>query len=63
MIAMPAAQTDDSDDARDRVEAYCRLLAAAGVARWRTDEAGGAELHLENGEIYLFGELGVTRLR
>lgn len=63
MIAMPAVPTDDSTDARERIEAHCRVLVAAGLARWHTDDDGGVELHLQSGEAYRFGELGVTRLR
>lgn len=63
MTMIPAAPTDDRTDARERIEAHCRVLVAAGLARWHSDDAGEIELHLESGEAYRFGELGVTRLR
>jgi hypothetical protein len=63
---MKTTSTDpagESSEARRRVEAYCQSLVDIGRAQWRVSESGDAELHMESGEIYLFGELGVTRLR
>lgn len=47
---------------RQEVEAYCQALVDAGQARWAKHRDGDAELRLHSGEIYLFGELGLTRL-
>lgn len=63
MKAISMDSAGESSDARRRVEAYCQLLVDIGRAQWRTNESGDTELHMESGEIYLFGELGVTRLR
>jgi hypothetical protein len=49
--------------ARRRVEAYCQSLVDVGRAQWRVNDEGDTELHMASGEAYLFGELGVTRLR
>ena len=50
-------------DARSQVEAYCQSLVDTGKARWRINNDGDTELHLEGGEAYLFGKFGVTRLK
>jgi hypothetical protein len=50
-------------DARLQVETYCQSLVDAGGAQWWVNDVGENELHMRNGEAYLFGELGVTRLR
>jgi len=55
--------TDELSEARRQIEVYCQSLVDAGAARWRVNEAGGTELHMESGETYLFGEFGVTRLK
>lgn len=49
-------------DARRQVEAYCQSLVDAGEARWGADRDGAVQLHLRTGEVYLFGEYGLTRL-
>lgn len=54
---------DESSEARRRVESHCQSLVDAGAARWRTNDDGDTELHLDSGEVYLFGESGVTRLK
>jgi hypothetical protein len=50
-------------EARRQVESYCQSLVDAGTAEWRVNHDGDIELHLDSGEAYLFGELGVTRLK
>lgn len=60
---MPASPTNDFPDVRCRVEAYCQSLVGIGAARWWIDDAGHTELHMNSGESYLFGELGITRIR
>lgn len=47
---------------RQQVEAYCQALIDAGQAHWAKHRGVGVELSLHSGEIYLFGELGLTRL-
>lgn len=49
-------------DERRQVEAYCQSLVEAGEARWSADRDGAMQLHLHTGEVYLFGEYGLTRL-
>ena len=49
--------------ARRRVETYCQSLVDAGEAQWRVNDDGDTELHMESGELYIFGELSVTRLK
>jgi len=49
--------------ARRRVQAYCQSLVDIGQAQWRVSDDGDTELHMASGEAYLFGELGLTRLR
>ena len=72
MTSIPVSPTNDPSEARRQVEAYCQSLVDAGAAQWRIKDAryagyagyaGYAELHMGNGETYLLGELGVTRLR
>ncbi len=58
----PPKGTHDSCEARRQVEAYCHSLVAAGLARWRINDTGERELQLETGQVYLFGERGVSRL-
>ena len=50
-------------EARRRVEIYCQSLVDVGQAQWRVNDEGDTELHMTSGEVYLFGELGLTRLR
>jgi len=50
-------------ESRRRIEAYCQLLVDAGLARWQTGEGGVIELHMDSGETYVFGDMGMTRLR
>ena len=49
--------------ARRQVEAYCQSLVDTGEAHWSINGNGDTELHMDSGEAYLFGELGVTRLK
>lgn len=48
---------------RRQVETYCQSLVSAGAAQWRINESGDTELHLKSGEAFLFGNVGVTRLK
>jgi len=61
--AKAACPTWDPSEARRLVEAYFQSLVDAGHARWRLNDAGDTELHLESGESYLLDEMGITRLR
>jgi hypothetical protein len=63
MTPIPVSPTNDPSEARRQVEAYCQSLVDAGAAQWRINDAGCAELHMDNGETYLLGQLGITRLR
>jgi hypothetical protein len=54
---------NERSEARRQVETYCQSLVDSGVTQWRVNDSGDIELHMESGEAYLFGELGVTRLR
>lgn len=63
MNAISVNPTGESSEARRRVETYCQSLVDSGEAQWRINEDGDTELHTEDGEAYLFGELGVTRLK
>ena len=60
---MSSDQIHDFPEARSRVEACCQSLVDAGAARWWINDAGHTELHMNSGESYLFGELGITRIR
>lgn len=62
MKAMPASASNERFEARRRVEIYCQTLVDTGAARWRINGHGDTELHLETGEAYSFGDLGITRL-
>ncbi|CAM5180108.1 hypothetical protein CDEF62S_04366 [Castellaniella defragrans] len=50
-------------EVRRQVEAYCQSLVGAGSAQWRINDDGDVELRMNNGEVYLFGDRGVTRLK
>lgn len=63
MNAITTDLMDELSEARRQVELHCQSLVDAGVARWRTNDDGCTELHMDGGEVYLFGESGVTRLR
>jgi hypothetical protein len=63
MNATSIDSVSELSEARHRVEAYCQSLVDTGEARWWVNDDGDVELHMESGEAYLFGELGVTRLR
>lgn len=63
MSTISADQPSELSDARRQVEAYCQSLVDTGDARWRINDDGYTELHLEGGEAYLLGEFGVTRLK
>jgi hypothetical protein len=60
---MSTSPTNDFPEVRSRVEAYCQSLVDTGAARWWINDAGHTELHMNSGESYLFGELGITRIR
>ena len=60
---MSASPMNDFPEVRCRVEAYCQSLVDTGAARWWINDAGHTELHMNSGESYLFGELGITRIR
>jgi len=62
-MTAPAVPTDDLSEARHQVTAYCQSIVGLGVAYWSINDAGYTELHTANGEEYLFGQFGVTRLR
>jgi hypothetical protein len=59
---VPFSHRGDLSEARREVQIYCQSLVDAGVADWRVN-AGITELTMESGEIYVFGEQGITRLR
>jgi hypothetical protein len=61
-LPAPTRHRSDSSEDRRQVETYCQSLVDAGVADWRVN-AGDTELIMCSGEVYVFGELGVTRLR
>jgi hypothetical protein len=65
MLMNPLADSSMNvpSEVRRQVEAYCQLLVDAGLARWRASEVGDIELHMDTGETYRLGDLGVTRLR
>lgn len=54
---------DELSEARRQVESHCQSLVDAGAAQWWINDDGDTELHMDGGEAYLFGELGVTRLK
>ncbi|MGK8779420.1 hypothetical protein ACRS8P_36490 [Burkholderia cenocepacia] len=53
----------DAEALRSEIEAQCQSLVDAGIAFWRINENGDAELQMVSGEAYLLGEAGVTRCR
>jgi len=63
MNMMSPSLTGELSDARRQVESYCQSLVDAGTAQWWVNDDGDTELHMESGETYLFGDLGVTRLK
>lgn len=63
MNTVSADQASELSDVRRQVEAYCQSRVDTGDARWRINDDGYTELHMEGGEAYLFGEFGVTRLK
>ena len=56
-------QMDELSAVRRQVEAHCQSLVDAGAAQWWLNDDGDTELHMDSGEAYLFGELGLTRLK
>jgi hypothetical protein len=60
---MSTSRMNDFPEVRSRVEAYCQSLVHAGAARWWINDAGHTELHMNSGESYVFGKLGITRIR
>jgi hypothetical protein len=63
MTSIPVSPTNDPSEARQQVKAYCQSLVDAGAGRWRINDAGYVELHMNSGEKYRLGEVGITRLR
>lgn len=63
MNMIPIVPLKKLTDARHQVEANCQSLVDTGQAQWWINDDGETELHMESGEAYLFGELGVTLLR
>jgi hypothetical protein len=63
MITVSVDRIGESTEARRQVESYCQSLVDTGTAQWRVNDDGDTELHIDSGEAYLLGELGVTRLR
>lgn len=53
---------DKLSELRRQVESHCQSLVDAGSAQWWVNDDGDTELHMDSGETYLFGDLGVTRL-
>lgn len=60
---MPIERIAESSDVRRQLEIYCQLLVDIGEAEWRVNDDGYTDLYMVNGEAYLFGEFGVTRLK
>ena len=54
---------DPLSEVRRLVESHCQSLVDAGLAQWWVNDDGESELHLDSGEAYLRGDLGVTRLK
>ena len=63
MNTISAGLIDELSEARRQVECYCQSLVDAGTAQWWVNHDGNTELHMHSGEAYLFGDLGVTRLK
>lgn len=63
MNMITAVPIDELSDARRQVESYCQALVDAGTAQWWVNEDGHTELHMQSGEVFLFGAEGVTRLK
>ncbi|HWT19002.1 MAG TPA: hypothetical protein VN280_08815 [Variovorax sp.] len=63
MNTMSADWIDELSETRRQVEAHCQSLVDAGAAAWWINDDGDTELHMDSGETYLFGDLGVTRLK
>ncbi|WP_201313093.1 hypothetical protein [Dyella sp. EPa41] len=59
----PTRKKDPVVAARREVEVLFKSLVETGHAQWHVNDEGQVELHMENGEIYLLGDLGITRLR
>jgi hypothetical protein len=62
MNTISVSRHSELAEARRQVEAYCQTLVDNGKAQWQINDDGYTALHMENGEVYLFGEFGVTRL-
>lgn len=54
---------DEVSEARRQIESHCKSLVDAGMAQWWINDDGDTELHMKNGETYVFCDVGVTRLR
>ncbi len=54
---------DELAEARCHVEFHCQSLVDAGTAQWWINDDGDTELRMDSGEAYLFGKLGMTRLK
>jgi hypothetical protein len=63
MHTTSADLVDKLSEMRRQAEFYCQSLVDAGAAEWRVNDDGDTELHMDSGEAYLFGDLGVTRLK
>lgn len=63
MNTISAGLINELAEARRQVESYCQSLVDAGTAQWWLNDDGNTELHMRSGEAYLFGDLGVTRLK
>lgn len=58
----PAQHQGKRTQARAQVESYCQPLVDAGKVQWRVNGDGVTELRMHSGEVYLFGEHGITRI-
>jgi hypothetical protein len=63
MTSIPVSPANEPSEERQEVKAYCQSLVDAGAAQWRISDAGYVELHMNSGEKYRLGEVGITRLR
>lgn len=63
MNTISADLIDELSEARRQVESHCQSLVDAGTAQWWVNDDGNTEVHMQSGEAYLFGDLGVTRLK
>ncbi|MBN9216612.1 MAG: hypothetical protein J0I79_01540 [Mesorhizobium sp.] len=52
----------DQDDAKSKVMAAVGELVEEGKAEWHRTGTGEIELRLVSGEVFVFGEVSVTRV-